>query len=64
MPASGAKGISSGLQSGGMKPSTEKVSGALGRIDTPGAQSAPTEQQPGQNDLAEGAKQNVNRRKA
>jgi hypothetical protein len=39
MPASGAKGISSGLQPGGMSPSNESVAGELGKLDTPGAHS-------------------------
>ena len=38
--ATGARGISSGLQSGDMKPTNERFAGA-GRLDTPGAHSEP-----------------------
>jgi hypothetical protein len=47
VPRAGAKGIGSGLQPGGTKPSTETVAGTLGRIDTPGAQTVPTERPTG-----------------
>lgn len=57
MSPAGGKGISSGLQPGGVKPSTEKVTGVLGRIDTPGAQTPAGSTQPRGNEGGAESKQ-------
>lgn len=41
MPIGGSKGVRSGLQPGGTKPSNERVVGERGGIDTPGAHAEP-----------------------